>query len=156
MGKFLTASLAALAAAACLGVATAGAATRQVLLGEQGKPPAGTPPGATLNQMFPASIQINAGDKVMFTSRTFHTATYVGAGKPGQLFVPDPAGGKYTGIADSTGNPFFFDGLTKLIYNLAAFARAGGRPSEGRKPFPGGAPARGAKGRAGGATSAFP
>ena len=156
MGKFLTASLAALAAAACLGVATAGAATRQVLLGEQGKPPAGTPPGATLNQMFPASIQINAGDKVMFTSRTFHTATYVGAGKPGQLFVPDPAGGKYTGIADSTGNPFFFDGLTKLIYNLAAFAPAGGTAIDGSKPVSSGVLSPGANGKAVSATFTFP
>ena len=67
----LAAALAALVAAS-----GAGAANYKMLLGEQTRPPAGTPKSATLDAYFPKSVTINAGDSVTFQSASFHTATY--------------------------------------------------------------------------------
>lgn len=122
MGKLIAASVSAVVYVA-LAAGPGSAATHQVLLGEQGKAPAGTPKGTGLNQFFPSVLQINAGDKVKFTSAGFHTASY---GRPPAPFVPDPTKATYTGINDAAGNPFYFDGLPKLLYNLAHFGPAGG------------------------------
>lgn len=103
------------------------AATWQVAAGEQARPPAGTPKGATLNGFFPAKLTINAGDSVTFSSATFHTVTYTAGKPPASLFVPDPAKGTYAGLTDSAGAEFYFASLPKFIYNGAAFAPAGGK-----------------------------
>ena len=123
-------------AAAVLAALTAGgpasAATWQVFLGEQAKPPAGTPKGTTLNAFFPGVLQVNVGDKVTFTSRGFHTVSYLGGTRPAPLFVPDPAKATYEGITDSGGDPFFFNGLAKLIYNVSTFGPGGGTTVPGQ------------------------
>src|SRR5262245_55709492 len=106
--KRLIVSIAFLAALALAGQAAA-ANTFTVFLGEQAPPPAGTPKGATLDSFFPGKVTIVAGDKVAFSSASFHTASY--GFKPPALFLPDPAKGKYTGIVDSTKTPFYFNGL---------------------------------------------
>lgn len=111
---------------------TANAATWQMNLGEQGKPPAGTPKGVTLNTFLPAALVIHVGDKVKFTSATFHTATYLGGTALGAPFTPDPAKGTYTGINDSTGAAFYFNSLPKLTYNAPVFAPAGGTAIPGK------------------------
>jgi plastocyanin len=112
----------------------ASAATWQVLVGEVTKPPAGTPKGATLNKMFPSKLQIHVGDKVTYTSRGFHTATYLAGAAPQQPFAPDTTGGKYEGINDSAGAAFYFNGLTKLLYNVAALAPSGPKTVSGKTP----------------------
>ncbi len=120
------------------GLAFAGAAQAAswtVALGDQGRPPAGTPKTAFLDQMMPGRLTINSGDSVTFSSFTFHTATYLGAGRPAPLFVPDPAKGKYTGINDSAGQPFYFDGLAKLVYNGQALGPYGGTTVAGKAPL---------------------
>jgi plastocyanin len=104
---------------------TAQAASWQVAAGEQARPPAGTPKGATLNAFFPSKLFINAGDSVTFASASFHTVTYVGGKPPAALFAPDPTKGTYTGINDAAGSPFYFDGMPKLIYNPVAFGPVG-------------------------------
>ncbi len=129
MRKFIMA-VAVFAALAVVG--PAGAATWQVFLGEQTKPPAGTPKGTTLNAFFPAVLQVNAGDKVTFTSRGFHTASYLGGSKPAPLFIPDPTKETYDGINDSAGTAFFFNGLAKLIYNVSMFGPGGGTTVPGK------------------------
>lgn len=96
-----------------------------VLVGEQKKAPAGTPKGTTLNQFFPGRLTINAGDKVTFSSFGFHTVTYL-AGKPGSpLVMPDPQKSLYEGIVDDAGQPFYFDGQPKFVYNVPVFAPSG-------------------------------
>ena len=102
------------AVVAALGFAgRAGAASNyKVFLGEQTRPPAGTPKGATLDMFLPGKVTINAGDSITFSSATFHTVAY--GPKPPPLFMPDPAKGKYAGINDAAGKPFYFDGLAKL------------------------------------------
>ena len=128
----LTAAVVAAAAFMMVAAGAAGAATWQVNLGQTARPPAGTPKEAFLNQFFPGRLQVNVGDKVRFTSATFHTATFL-AGKPRlALFLPDPAGAKYEGINDAAGNPFWFNGLAKLIYNLSAFGPVGGPAIPGK------------------------
>jgi plastocyanin len=106
-------------------VGSAGAANGyKVLLGEQAPPPAGYKKlPATQNQFMPSSLVINAGDSVTFSSASFHTVTYVP--KPLPLFVPDPKKTTYDGILDAAGEPFYFDGLPKLIYNGQAFGPFG-------------------------------
>jgi len=119
--------------AAALGFAgQASAASFEVLLGEQGRPPAGTPKGATLDAFLPSAITINAGDTIAFSSASFHTVTY--APKPLPLFVPAPAKATYGDLSDAAGNPFYFVGLPKLIYNPVAFGPYGPKTISGKTP----------------------
>jgi plastocyanin len=117
------------------GLAAAGqasAAKYQVFLGEQQRPPAGTPKGTTLNQFLPKAITINAGDSVTYSSATFHTVTY--APRPPALLGRDPAKGKYEGQVDAAGEPFWYEGLPKLIYNPPAFGPFGPKTVSGATP----------------------
>ena len=109
-----------------------------VFLGEQTPPPGGfTKLPGSLNQFMPARLTIAAGDRVSFSSATFHTVTYVP--KPPALLLPDPTKATYEGIVDSTGQPFYFDGLPKFIYNPAAFGPYGPKTISGRTPASSGA-----------------
>jgi plastocyanin len=103
-------------------VGQAGAADYKVFLGEQSRPPAGTPKGTTLDAFLPGSVTIHAGDTVTFSSRSFHTAT-IGTFYP--LVVRDPAHGKYAPLPDAAGENFWTTGLPKLIYNPRALAPYG-------------------------------
>jgi plastocyanin len=142
------------------GLVVAGAAnagTWTVNVGEQTKPPAGTPKGATLNQFFPGRLQVNAGDKVTFKSFGFHTVTYLGGktqGPPG--FVPDPQKALYEGITDADGAEFYFNGMMKFVYNVAVFAPFGPKTVSGRVPTSAGAVFSPNDKRPGTATYAFP
>jgi plastocyanin len=129
----------ALAVGALAWAAQAGAANWTVGLGEQGFPPAGTPKGSTLDEFLPGKLVINAGDKVTFSSFSFHTVTFLFESKPPGLFLPDPAKGTYAGINDAAGNPFWFDALPRLIYNVPAFAPIGGKVINGTAPVSSGA-----------------
>jgi plastocyanin len=118
--------LAALAGLALASAAPAGAATTwQSWLGEPSPAPAGAPKGATLNQFLPRAIKIRVGDKIRYSTQNFHTASYLGGSAAGPPFLPDPSGGKYSGLQDSAGAPFWFNGLTKFIYNLQVFLPVG-------------------------------
>ena len=103
-----------------------------VLVGEQTRAPAGTSKQTTLNQMFPARLRITAGDKVTFNSFGFHTVSY--RTKLAPIFIPDPQKGTYEDITDSTGQPFYFDGLAKFIYNVPGLSPIGSTTISGRKP----------------------
>lgn len=135
--------------------APAGAASWQVLLGEQTRPPAGTPKGATLNAFFPAVLQVNAGDKVKFTSRGFHLATYLAGSRPAPVFIPDPAKTTYDGINDAAGNPFFFNGFAKFVYNVGGLAPSGGTTVPGKGVVSSGVIAPGPNGKPVSATFTF-
>jgi plastocyanin len=107
--------------------------TWNVAVGELSKPPAGTPKGASLNQFFPGRLTINAGDKVTFSAVGFHTATYAG-GKPYPPFLGPAPGQVYENIADSAGQPFFFDGEQKFAYNPVAIGPYGPKSISRGKP----------------------
>ena len=67
-----------------------------------------------------------------FSSATFHTVTYTP--RPIPLLVPDPAKGTYQNIVDATGQPFYFDGRPKFIYNPAALGPFGPKAVSGKTP----------------------
>jgi len=123
MKKLVLAAIAGLALAI---TAPAGAATTwQSWLGEPSPAPASAPKGATLNQFLPRAIKIRVGDKIRYSTVTFHTASYVGTTAVGPPFMPDTTGAKYSGLNDSAGAPFWFNGLTRFIYNLQVFLPVG-------------------------------
>jgi plastocyanin len=113
--------LAALAVAVLAVAGPAAAATYTMQVGEKGFPPEGVPESTTLNDFFPRVLNIHAGDRVKFRNLGFHTATVLGNVDPATLgfFMPDPAGGTYDTDPDAAGQPFFFEGLAKFVYNVA-------------------------------------
>ena len=119
--KLVVLTVALLGALAVAGQAAA--ADYKVFLGEQARPPAGTPKGATLDLFLPRKVTVKVGDSITFSSASFHTVSI--GGKAPSIIIPDPAHGKYAGIDDAAGNPFYFDGLPKLIYNGQALAPLG-------------------------------
>jgi plastocyanin len=137
-----------LATAILLVASTSGqarAADYKVFLGEQAPCgfapipgcPAGVPKGTTLDQFFPGKVTIAAGDSITFSSAIFHTVTY-GIKRPA-LLLPDPAKGKYANMDDAAGNPFYFVGLAKFIYNAQAFGPFGPKTISGKTPTSSGA-----------------
>ena len=100
--------------------------TYTVFLGDQSEIPGGFKKYPVLLNLFlPSRIVIAAGDKVTFSSASFHTATY--APKPLPIFLLDPAKGRYTDILGADNQPFHFDGKPKFIYNGQAFAPMGAK-----------------------------
>ena len=127
-------------AAISAGHARAAASTYTVLLGEQGPPPAAIKKlklVGGMNQFMPSKLVIAAGDKVTFSSGSFHTVTY--NPKPIPPFMPDPAKGTYAGLVDAAGTPFYFADLGKFIYNPQAFGPFGPKTISGSTPVSSGA-----------------
>jgi plastocyanin len=89
-----------------------------------GVPPAQAPTQPYLQSFdsdsyYPSGLTVHVGDTVMFHSASFHTASILGSGARPPLFMPG-APATYAGINDFGGNPFYFDGLTKFMYNPTA------------------------------------
>lgn len=102
--------------------------------GPPSPPPKKAPQDATLNRYFPRTLHVRAGDSVRYRVAFVHTVTKLPAGAeiPPPV-VPDPAGAAYTGFTDAVGQPFFFNGLPKLINNPAVFTPSGTPVIRGRK-----------------------
>lgn len=130
-------------------------ATWDVAVGEQGRPPAGTPKGATLNAFFPGRLEVNAGDRVRFTSFGFHTVSYLAGGRPPPAVGP-AQGATYTGITDAAGQPFYFDGQPAFKYTESVFGPFGPKTIAGRTPASSGAIFATSPRRPGRATLTFP
>ena len=146
---------------AVLAIAGAGnaaptATTYTVFLGEQSEIPGGFKKyPVLLNQFMPSTLTIAAGDRVTFSSASFHSVTY--NPKPIPLLMPDPKKGTYTGIVDSAGQPFYFDGRPTLAYNPLAFGPFGPKVISGKTPVSSGAIGpQGPKAPPATATYAFP
>ena len=136
--------------------ASSATSTYTVFLGEQSEIPGGFKKFPVfLNQFMPSTLTIAAGDKVTFSSASFHTVTYTP--KPIPLLVPDPKKTTYAGIVDAAGQPFYFDGRPKFIYNPAAFGPFGPKTISGKTPVSsGGMSPRGPKAPPATATYTFP
>src|SRR5215475_11604973 len=82
--------------------------------------PAGAPETGDANLFFPRRLEVHVGDTVTFKSDGFHTATYLGSHQPSEfpIFAPAQDKSSYSGIADVSGNPFYFNGLPKFAYNI--------------------------------------
>jgi plastocyanin len=132
------------------------ASTFTVYLGANSEPPGGFKKlPASLNTFMPSKLVIAAGDKVTFSSASFHTVTY--APKPFPLLIPDPKKGTYAGLTDAAGDPFYFDDLSKLIYNPMSFGPFGPKTISGATPVSsGGLSPQGPKAPPATATYTFP
>ena len=148
------------AAVAVIALAVSGAAqaadTYKVFLGDQSEIPGGFKKFPVfLNLFMPSSLTIAAGDKVTFSSASFHTVTY--NPKPIPLLVPDPTKAKYAGLTDAAGQAFHFDGRPAFAYNGMAFAPFGPKTISGKTPVSsGGLSPRGPKAPPATATYTFP
>lgn len=136
--------------------ASSASSTYTVFLGEQSEIPGGFKKFPVfLNQFLPSTLTIAAGDKVTFSSASFHTVTYTP--KPIPLLVPDPKKTTYQGIVDAAGQPFYFEGRPTLIYNPAAFGPFGPKAISGKAPVSSGVLSpRGPKAPPATATYTFP
>jgi plastocyanin len=82
--------------------------------------------GAGVNDFFPRTVTIRAGQKVKFQPLEFHTVDIPKkGGKILQLVVPD--GKKIAGVNDASGAPFWFNGLDELGFNPVAFTSLFGK-----------------------------
>ena len=73
------------------------------------------------------------------------------------MLLPDPKKATYEGIVDAAGQPFYFDGRPKFIYNLAAFGPFGPKTISGKTPVSsGGMSPQGPKAPPATATYTFP
>jgi plastocyanin len=131
------------------------AVTWDVAVGEQGRPPAGTPKGATLNAFFPGRLEVNAGDRVRFTSFGFHTVSYLAGQRPAPPFAP-AQGATYTGITDAAGQPFYFEGRPAFMFTESVFAPFGPKTIAGKTPASSGAIFATSPRKPGRATYTFP
>jgi plastocyanin len=132
--------VAALAVTASVAASQAVAADYKVFLGEQVPCgfakipgcPAGIPKFTTLDGFFPSKVTINEGDTVTFSSAIFHSVAY-GLKQP-PFLLPDPQKGKYATLDDAAGDPFYFVGRAKSIYNPQAFGPFGPKTISGNTP----------------------
>ncbi|HEU4975746.1 MAG TPA: hypothetical protein VFT50_11695 [Baekduia sp.] len=124
-------STAALAVALCsLALpAVAGAATKTVTAGPPVEhPPSGVPKDAFVNEFFPRSIAVRAGDALSFRIAGFHAVNLpVAREAPPALAVP-AEGLAVAGASDGAGASFWFNGQPQLILHPSLVA---GTPSGG-------------------------
>src|SRR5689334_17393426 len=124
MKRTAVAGLTAVAVLAVPGVASAHKYTAYA--GNPGRTPKSAPKSTELNQFFPQVMRVRKGDRVTYLNYAFHTVSVLGKTAPAPaLALPDPSGAKYTGIQAPDGSSFFFNGLTKFVYNPAVFGPVG-------------------------------
>jgi plastocyanin len=112
-------------AVAALVPSTAQAATKSVFAGPP-KPLKGVAKYADANAFFPKTVKIAKGDTVDFQFRGFHTVFFAKRGTRAPSFESTD-GQKLSGFNDAAGQPFWFNGLDRLIVNpLAAFPSGDG------------------------------
>jgi plastocyanin len=111
----------------------AGAATKVVSAGPPlKKPPAGVPKDADIDQFYPASIKVHAGDSVKFQIAGFHTINFPkkGSGAP-PLASPD-ATHPVAGVTDASGAAFWFNGQgTPVIPPVVGLGTGSGKAYTG-------------------------
>jgi plastocyanin len=132
--------VAAIATTALVPAALAQGATRTVTAGPPGKV-AGTPPDGDDNAFFRKTVTVHVGDKVKWKINGFHTVTFPAKGKKPPPFIsPDPSGTKIAGVNDAAGNPFWFNGQTRLVLDALGGLPVKGNSYNGSKLVSSGAP----------------
>jgi plastocyanin len=118
------------AVAAAIGVlaipASAAAATRSV---DMGTPPSVAKSfqktGADANAFFPATTTIHVGDSVRFLPVGFHNLDLPKKGGAVTPLLTPQAGKTVTGLADTAGAPFWFNGQPVIGFNFPALLPSG-------------------------------
>jgi len=120
--------MAGVAFAALAGAAPAAATTYTVFAGEQSRK--GALPESLQNRFMPGVVRVSAGDEVTWTAPVgVHTVSFVGARSPAAFPFVTRAPAPYADIADAAGEPFYFNGLRKLIFNLGPLFAPTGAPA---------------------------
>jgi plastocyanin len=96
--------------------------------------------GVDVNDFFPHSVTIHAGDTVKFVPTSFHNVDLPARGKKPAPFLV--GAGAVSGAADAAGAPFWFNGQTTFQFNPVALVSAFGKhlTYTGAKPIQSGAP----------------
>jgi plastocyanin len=136
----------ALVAAATCGLAlpaAATAATKTVALGPPlKKAPAGVPKDADLNQFFPSSIAVHAGDSVKFQAFGFHLVNFPKKGEAPPPLASLDSTKPITGVNDAAGKPYWFNGLgTPVIPAIVGIGSGSGKAYDGTQELGSGFPA---------------
>jgi plastocyanin len=141
--RSLRIALVALAACGLALPGAASAATKTVALGPPlKKAPPGAPKDGDLNQFFPASIAVHAGDAVKFQPFGFHLVNFPKKGEaPPPLASLDPAH-LIAGANDAAGQPYWFNGLgTPVIPAIVGLGSGSGKAYDGTQELGSGFPA---------------
>jgi plastocyanin len=135
----------AITAAAVCGLtvpAAASAASKTVFMGAPvRKNPAGVPKDGELNQYFPKTVAIHAGDSVRFTVAGFHLVNFPKQGEAppplAELDTTHPA----TGVKDAAGAAYWFNGQgTPVLPAIVSLGSGSGKAYTGAAPVGSGFP----------------
>jgi plastocyanin len=120
----------------------ASAATKDVIAGPPVKKAPGVPKDGDLNQFFPSTVKVRAGDSVKFTIAGFHLINFPKKGQPAPpLAVPD-ATHPATNVLDAAGTPFWFNGQgTPVIPAIVGLGSGSGKSYTGAQELGSGFPA---------------
>lgn len=79
-------------------------------------------------QFFPSTLTIHAGDSVTFRTMEGHTVTFLGNKKASDfsMIAADPKHGTYATVKGADGNPLWFSGKPKFVYNAMALMMPAG------------------------------
>lgn len=141
--RYLRIALAAVAACGLALPAAASAATKTVALGPPlKKTPAGVPKDADINQFFPSSLAVHAGDSVKFQPFGFHLVNFPKKGEAAPpLATLDPAI-PIANAKDAAGQPYWFNGQgTPVIPAIVGTGSGSGKPYDGTQAVGSGFPA---------------
>jgi plastocyanin len=136
----------ALAAVATCGLAlpaAASAATKTVGLGPAPKQaPAGAPKDGDLNQFFPSSVTVHAGDSVKFQPFKFHLVNFPKAGEAPPPLASLDTTHPIADVKDAAGQPYWFNGLgTPVIPAVVSLGTGSGKAYDGTQELGSGFPA---------------
>ncbi|HWI72214.1 MAG TPA: hypothetical protein VNT55_09675 [Baekduia sp.] len=120
----------------------ASAASKTVYLGPPlKKKPAGVPKDGEINQFFPASIKVHAGDSVKFAVAGFHIVNFPKQGDAPPPLATLDATHPATDVLDAAGAPYWFNGQgTPVLPAIVSLGSGSGRPYDGSAPVGSGFP----------------
>lgn len=141
--RSLRIALAAVAACGLALPAAASAATKTVALGPPlKKTPPGAPKDGDLNQFFPSSISVHAGDSVKFQPFGFHLVNFPKQGEAAPPLASLDTTHPIAGANDAAGRPYWFNGLgTPVIPAIVGIGSGSGKAYDGTQELGSGFPA---------------
>jgi plastocyanin len=120
----------------------AAAATKVVVAGPPlDKPPPGVPRDSEVNEFFPRTIKVHAGDAVSFRIAGFHTINFPKKGAGAPPFAAPDMTKPITGAVDAAGAPFWFNGQgTPIVPPVVGLGTGSGKPYTGAAELGSGVP----------------
>jgi plastocyanin len=140
--RSLKIALAALATCGLALPAAASAATKTVSLGPPlKKAPPGVPKDGDLNEFFPSSIAVHAGDSVKWSGFGFHLVNFPKRGEAPPPLASLDTSIPIAGAKDAAGAPYWFNGQgTPVIPAIVGLGTGSGKPYDGSQAVGSGFP----------------